>query len=64
MQEVLSQSSFLSNSDSRLHFGLGVATQADINVRWISGKSDVFINLPADQIAFIDDEGWPEAEDP
>ncbi len=37
VQERLSQSSFLSSNDPRLHFGLGSAATADIQVRWPSG---------------------------
>ena len=37
MQELLSQSSYLSCNDPRLHFGLGAAAYADIEVFWPSG---------------------------
>jgi enediyne biosynthesis protein E4 len=37
VQEFMSQSSFLSSNDPRLHFGLGVASTADIEVHWPSG---------------------------
>lgn len=37
-QTVLSQSSFLSQNDLRLHFGLGGATQAKVRVRWPDGR--------------------------
>ena len=37
VQEVVSGCSFLSSNDPRLHFGLGAATTADIEVRWPSG---------------------------
>jgi hypothetical protein len=37
VQELLSQSSFLSSNDPRLHFGLGAATIADVEVHWPSG---------------------------
>ena len=37
-QEVLTQSSYLSVNDRRLHFGLGDSTKADIEVRWPSGR--------------------------
>ena len=40
-QVVLSQSSFYSASDLRLHFGLGAATGAAITVKWPSGRSQV-----------------------
>ena len=33
-KEVLSQSSYLSSNDPRLHFGLGSVTEADIAIRW------------------------------
>ena len=40
---VLSQSSFLSQSDRRLHFGLGAATRVDrVSVRWPSGERETF----------------------
>ncbi len=40
---VLSQSSFLSQSERRLHFGLGAATRVDrVRVRWPSGEWETF----------------------
>ena len=37
---VLSQSSYYSHDDLRLHFGLGAATRADrVEVRWPSGTT-------------------------
>jgi hypothetical protein len=42
--------SYLSASDSRLHFGLGPATQVDeIEVTWPSGLVQRFQNLKADR---------------
>jgi hypothetical protein len=41
-QPVLSQTSFLSASDLRLHFGLGNAARAEITVRWPSGAREKF----------------------
>ena len=39
---VLSQSSYYSNDDLRLHFGLGSATKDDVvEVRWPSGAVEV-----------------------
>ena len=35
---VLSQSSFYSSSDQRLHFGLGAATAAEADILWPSGQ--------------------------
>ena len=37
-------------SDHRVHFGLGAATQADqIQVRWLSGKVQTLTNVAANQ---------------
>jgi hypothetical protein len=48
---VLSQSSFLSQNDLRLHFGLGSADRADkIVVRWPSGSTEDFPSVHADRI--------------
>jgi hypothetical protein len=52
-QEVLSQSSYLSVNDSRLHFGLGSSTAADIEVRWPKGKIEKFASVPADRLIRI-----------
>jgi hypothetical protein len=41
--EVTSGGSYLSQSDSRLHFGLGSATSADrVDVQWVDGTSDSY----------------------
>ena len=52
-QEVLSQSSYLSVNDSRLHFGLGGATTADIEIRWPLGGVERFAGVAAGQLVFI-----------
>jgi hypothetical protein len=50
MQEVRANSSYLSASDLRLHFGLGSSTQIDsIMIDWPSGVKQKFTNLPVDQ---------------
>jgi len=47
---VLSQTGFYSHDESRLHFGLGQAEQADrIEVTWPSGLVEAFENLKANQ---------------
>ena len=47
---VLSQTGFYSHDDSRLHFGLGKAEQADaVEVIWPSGLAETFRNLKANQ---------------
>jgi enediyne biosynthesis protein E4 len=43
VQAVLSQSSFLSQNDLRLHFGLGGADEIErVSVRWPNGKAEQF----------------------
>jgi hypothetical protein len=45
---VLGQSSFLSQNDRRLHFGLGAATRVEqVKVRWPSGEVEIFDGGPA-----------------
>ena len=51
MDEVRSGSSYDSNSDMRVHFGLGKETKLDsVEVRWLSGLTERFGNLRVDQI--------------
>jgi hypothetical protein len=53
-QTVLSQASYYSQSDVRLHFGLGARDAADrIEVRWPSGAVDVLKNVRARQVIKI-----------
>jgi enediyne biosynthesis protein E4 len=57
--EVRSGSSYLSQNDLRLHFGLGAATNIDrLTVRWPSGVLDRLENIPADQQIILE-EGSP-----
>ncbi|HEX3819039.1 MAG TPA: ASPIC/UnbV domain-containing protein [Candidatus Sulfotelmatobacter sp.] len=49
----MSQSSFLSSNDSRLHFDLGAATTADIEIHWPMGASEAHTALPADQFVTL-----------
>ena len=52
-QEVLSQSSYLSSNDSRLHFGLGPATAVDLEVRWPMGQIEKLGGVAADQLIHV-----------
>jgi hypothetical protein len=52
-QEVLGQSSYLSASDSRLHFGLGSAQTADLEIRWPNGGRETIAGVHADQLVII-----------
>jgi hypothetical protein len=57
MDEVRSGGSYLSQSDLRVHFGLGKATAAEIEVRWPSGMIDRF-RAPLNRVVTIT-EGRP-----
>ena len=52
-QEVLSQSSYLSVNDSRLHFGLGSVTKVDVEIRWPLGQVEKLAGVAADQIIHV-----------
>ena len=52
-QAQLSQSSYISSNDPRLHFGLGEETTASIEVRWPNGLEEAFKNVPADRLITI-----------
>jgi hypothetical protein len=52
-QEVLSQSSFYSASDRRLHFGLGGEAAADLEIRWPSGMRESLKGITANQIVVV-----------
>jgi hypothetical protein len=48
--EVLSGGSYLSQSDTRIHFGLGTHAQADkVEILWPDGKVETMSNLAADR---------------
>ena len=62
--EVRSGSSYISNSDMRLHFGLGADTKVDaVEVRWPSGLMERFGNLSIDKINTVK-EGTGVAQSP
>jgi hypothetical protein len=52
-QEVLSQSSYLSVNDSRLHFGLGPVETVDIEIRWPLGRVERLSRVPADRLIHV-----------
>lgn len=52
-QAVLSQSSYYSCNDPRLHFGLGAATQVDVDVLWPSGLREQYRKVTANQLVTI-----------
>jgi enediyne biosynthesis protein E4 len=66
VDEVRSGSSYISNNDMRVHFGLGKANKIEwVEVRWLSGLTEKFSNLPVDQIhTLVEGKGTPLAPDP
>ncbi len=52
-QEVLGQSSYMSVSDRRLHFGLGANPTADIEIRWPTGAVEKIDKVAADQLVLV-----------
>jgi enediyne biosynthesis protein E4 len=51
VDEVRSGSSYISNNDRRVHFGLGSATQIDwIEIRWLNGLTETFEKQGIDRI--------------
>jgi len=51
VDEVRSGSSYISNNDMRVHFGLGKFDKIEwAEIRWPSGLTERFANLPVDQI--------------
>jgi hypothetical protein len=65
-QAVVSQSSYYSSNDPRLHFGLGAnVTAIDVDVHWPSGLHETFTRLPVNQlitlregVGQIPNRGW------
>jgi hypothetical protein len=56
MATVTTAGSYLSSSDKRVHFGLGVETVASmIEIRWPSGVRQTLKNIRADQILQVDE---------
>jgi enediyne biosynthesis protein E4 len=64
-QSVLSQSSFYSSNDPRLHFGLGSFTTVDLSVYWPNGLRETFKRLAANRlitlregVGLVPNRGW------
>jgi hypothetical protein len=56
--EVHSGGSYLSQSDLRLHFGLGPATKIDkVDVLWLDGKTQTFTDVAADHFYHLREGG-------
>ena len=55
---MLSQTSFLSASDLRLHFGLGDARTAEVTVQWPTGVRERFAMTRVDRaVRLVEGEG-------
>ena len=58
IEEVRSGGSYLSQSDLRLHFGLGETTRIDkVEVQWPNGMSQVFQGVDADRFYRLKQDG-------
>ncbi len=55
MDEVRSGGSYLSQSDLRVHFGLGAAETADLEIRWPSGVVDRLNGVKANQVLRVEE---------
>ncbi len=53
VQEVLSQASFYSANDKRLHFGLGKETNVSLDVRWPTGEVEHLANVGVGRLLTI-----------
>lgn len=58
MNEVRSGGSYLSQSDTRLHFGLGTSAKVDkVEIKWPDGTSQTFTDLSADRFYHLKEGG-------
>ena len=64
-QEVLSQSSYYSCNDTRLHFGVGLSLSVDLVIHWPNGAIEKYAAIKCDQLITIQEahgvipnKGW------
>jgi len=65
IDEVRSGGSYLSQSDLRLHFGLGGAARVDrVTVRWPNGTVDRISGIPANRHVILEEgkQSWRSAK--
>jgi hypothetical protein len=53
MDEVRSGGSYYSQGDLRIHFGLGKAAKADLEIHWPSGIVDKLVAVAANQTIIV-----------
>jgi len=53
VQEVMSQSSYVSANDPRLHFGLGTADAVDFEVRWPLGSTEIHKSVAVNRLVTL-----------
>ena len=54
IQEVRSGGSFCSQSDLRLHFGLGHIQEASrVTIQWLGGTQEVLEHVPANRLLVV-----------
>jgi hypothetical protein len=57
IREVKSGGSYQSQSDLRLHFGLGSAKRIDeLKIRWTDGHFQILKDIPANQILVVEEK--------
>ena len=53
-REVKSGSSYLGQSDLRVHFGLGTATRVEkLEIRWPGGRAEAVTAPPVNQVVIV-----------
>jgi enediyne biosynthesis protein E4 len=52
-QAIVSQSSYYSCNDPRLHFGLGAATETELEIHWPNGLREMHRSIAANQLVTI-----------
>jgi len=64
-QALVSQSSYYSCNDPRLHFGLGPATETDLEIYWPSGLHERYPKVAVNRLVtiregkgFVPNRGW------
>ena len=65
VDEVRSGSSYNSNNDMRVHFGLGRTERLDwVEVRWLSGLTETFANIQIDGVRTLQEGSGTAAKKP